>query len=302
MKTPLLALALTLALALPVTLADPLIPLPCTEAPIVCTTLEGTGVTILGDTIIGYGETETYDGKTVVAQGSVTVEDGGTFELLNSSLLFSAGSNGFSIEGGGTLRIINSSLTDVNGERRLVIAAPGATVEITTASVIDGFTVHIATNATTIHTSQFQNGNPALVLDNVTFMVNDSRFFDNDVSVNITEGSPTLLANTFDGGTTHVQVWKSSPTVSENIMTGSDFGISTRQSGGVYQANSMKDHVRPPSHGGEFFDCSSTPVVQSNSFQDWGTAVFGINCGGLSAANVLADNSFSGNLVNTNIT
>ncbi len=288
----LLAITMTLTLAAPASFAGPLVPLPCTEVPVLCTL----GVIILGDTVVEDGETESHDEKTVVAAGSIEVRSGGTFELLNSSLTFMGESNGIRVESGGTLIIINSSVQDpgTDGDRHLIRADAGASVTIT-VSVIDGFSVRIAANATTMHSTDFQRSDVALFLDNVNFTVNDSRFFQNTVSINITGGSPTITDNDFVDGETHIEVWQSNPIIMNSTMTGALFSIIAKHSGGTYQANSMADAARPPSHGFEFRDCDGTPSVTDNSLVDWGIGILVDDCSGLLFGDLIASNFFSGN-------
>lgn len=236
---------------------------------------------MVGDTIVGPGETLTLADGIFLVVGTIRVAGGGTLRVIDAKLLFTNESDGILVAQDGNLRVRGSDLVPAplvtNGSARYrVEVAPGADFRLETTLVEAGQGVFSAANGTLVDRAVLRGHPHALTLSNATARITRSTFLDNPTHLRWNGGAPRVDNNTLLGGGTGMAFSSSAFRIEDNDLAGQAFGIVSRASTGTIRANSMEDDGDPYSIGALITGSTYTLFV-GNTLTRWGTGLRAID-------------------------
>ncbi|HET6404573.1 MAG TPA: hypothetical protein VFH78_07990 [Candidatus Thermoplasmatota archaeon] len=251
--------------------------------PIPCVTL------VLGDVIVGDGQTERYNNGTYVFHGNVTVQSGGLVEMILSDVSFS-GAQPLRVEAGGTIVIDGSSLSGSAGDVTAVLQLDaGANVQVV-GSNFTYLTLSLASNDALVEGNYFQLGAPAVRLTDFSGTFRENTFQANLVGLNATGGAPTLEDLTFHGDTLALQLHAVDCVLRHLALLDVHDGVLLTWSRCTMTNMQLNDQSLPPTRGLDIRDGVGPIEVAHNSISRFGTGIHYCN------ADVnMHDNSFAGN-------
>ena len=251
--------------------------------PVPCVTV------VVGDIVVGDGETEQYNNGTYAFQGNVTVESGGVVEMILSDVSF-ADDAPVHVQAGGTIVIDGSSLTGTPTAATPVIQLdPGAQVTIV-GSNFTYLTLSLASNDATVEYNNFEFGAPAVRLTDYDGEFRENDFQNNVEGINATGGTPTFTGLDFNGDSMAIRLDGVQCVIEHTDMTNVLDGVSI--TGGACFMTSMRidDQSFPPDIGFEIIDGVGQSEISFNDISNFGVGIYYCN------ADVnIHDNSFSGN-------
>lgn len=248
---------------------------------------------VIPDTFVGANESRSYSEGNYRNEGTVTVGPGGEVEVKNATITHGSSSGGFVVLAGGTLVIQDSTLTTDTKSCFQVIAEAGSTLDMRWSTVAGGCGVEVETTQAIVDENLLREIPLALRLTGTNITVAGNEFLNNTISINQTDGEPTLTQNTFDGGEVCVQNWLTHPTIVNNVFRGCHVGIHHHRSHSVLSFNDMEDRSVPPG-GGIVVQDTNSPVIEGNLIRNYGTGIIVINARAWIRNNTIADNVLDG--------